>query len=48
MAVAVGSIGHEDRLSLVDHLQELRGLSVLIARIIEHREIRRTAADALR
>jgi sec-independent protein translocase protein TatC len=25
MAVAVGSIGHEDRLSLVDHLQELRG-----------------------
>ncbi len=25
MAVAVGSIGHGDRLSLVDHLQELRG-----------------------
>ncbi len=25
MAVAVGRIGHEDRISLVDHLQELRG-----------------------
>jgi sec-independent protein translocase protein TatC len=25
MAVAVGRIGHEDRLTLVDHLQELRG-----------------------
>jgi sec-independent protein translocase protein TatC len=25
MAVAVGHIGHEDRLSIVDHLQELRG-----------------------
>jgi sec-independent protein translocase protein TatC len=25
MAAAVGSIGHEDRLSMVDHLQELRG-----------------------
>ena len=25
MAVAVGSIGHEDRLSVVDHLDELRG-----------------------
>ena len=25
MAVAVGSIGHEDRISLVEHLQELRG-----------------------
>jgi len=25
MAVAVGRIGHEDRLSVVDHLQELRG-----------------------
>ena len=25
MAVAVGSIGHEERLSLVDHLEELRG-----------------------
>jgi sec-independent protein translocase protein TatC len=25
MAVAVGSIGHEQKLSLVDHLQELRG-----------------------
>jgi sec-independent protein translocase protein TatC len=25
MAVAVGSIGHEDRLSVVDHLEELRG-----------------------
>jgi sec-independent protein translocase protein TatC len=29
MAVAVGSIGHEDRLSLVDHLQELRGRLII-------------------
>ena len=24
MAIAVGSIGHEDRVSVVDHLEELR------------------------
>ena len=29
MAVAVGSIGHEDRLSLVDHLHELRGRLII-------------------
>jgi sec-independent protein translocase protein TatC len=29
MAAAVGSIGHEDRLSLVDHLQELRGRLII-------------------
>jgi sec-independent protein translocase protein TatC len=29
MAVAVGSIGYEDRLSLVDHLQELRGRLII-------------------
>lgn len=29
MAAAVGSIGHEDRLSVVDHLQELRGRLII-------------------
>jgi sec-independent protein translocase protein TatC len=29
MAVAVGRIGHEDRVSLVDHLQELRGRLII-------------------
>ncbi len=29
MATAVGSIGHEDRLSVVDHLQELRGRLII-------------------
>jgi sec-independent protein translocase protein TatC len=29
MAVAVGTIGHEDRLSLVEHLQELRGRLII-------------------
>jgi len=29
MAVAVGSIGHEDQLSVVDHLQELRGRLII-------------------
>ncbi len=29
MAVAVGSIGHEDRLSVVDHLHELRGRLII-------------------
>jgi sec-independent protein translocase protein TatC len=29
MAVAVGHIGHEDRLTLVDHLQELRGRLII-------------------
>ena len=29
MAVAVGSIGHEDRLSVVDHLEELRGRLII-------------------
>lgn len=51
MAVAVGRIGHEDRLDVVGHLRELRTrlivslASVLIARIVDRRDRRRTAAS---
>jgi sec-independent protein translocase protein TatC len=34
MAVAVGSIGHEDRLSVVDHLEELRGRLIVCLAVI--------------
>jgi sec-independent protein translocase protein TatC len=34
MAVAVGSIGHEDRLSVVDHLEELRGRLIVCLAVV--------------
>jgi sec-independent protein translocase protein TatC len=34
MAVAVGSIGHEDRLSVVDHLEELRGRLIVSLAVV--------------
>jgi sec-independent protein translocase protein TatC len=34
MAVAVGNIGHEDRLSVVDHLEELRGRMIVSVAVI--------------
>jgi sec-independent protein translocase protein TatC len=34
MAVAVGRIGHEDRLSVVDHLEELRGRLIVCLAVI--------------
>jgi sec-independent protein translocase protein TatC len=34
MATAVGSIGHEDRLSVVDHLEELRGRLIVCLAVI--------------
>jgi sec-independent protein translocase protein TatC len=34
MAVAVGSIGHEDRLTVVDHLEELRGRLIVSLAVI--------------
>jgi sec-independent protein translocase protein TatC len=34
MAAAVGSIGHEDRLSVVDHLEELRGRLIVCLAVI--------------
>jgi sec-independent protein translocase protein TatC len=34
MAVAVGSIGHEDQLSVVDHLEELRGRLIVCLAVV--------------
>jgi sec-independent protein translocase protein TatC len=34
MAAAVGSIGHEDRLSVVDHLEELRGRLIVCLAVV--------------
>ncbi len=34
MATAVGSIGHEDRLSVVDHLEELRGRLIVCLAVV--------------
>ena len=34
MAAAVGSIGHEDRLSVVDHLEELRGRLIVCLAVL--------------
>src|SRR5277367_6056841 len=34
MAAAVGSIGHEDQLSVVDHLEELRGRLIVCLAVV--------------
>lgn len=34
MATAVGRIGHQERLSLVDHLEELRGRLIVSLAVI--------------
>jgi Sec-independent protein secretion pathway component TatC len=44
MAVAVGKIGHEDRVSVVDHLDELRtrllvSLAAVVVAIVHGRTI---------